>query len=413
MNILLINHYAGSPEYGMEFRPYYLGREWVGAGHRVRIIAGSYSHIRAKQPKVAEGSHSMECIDGIEFCWYDTFSYAKNGIGRVISMLNFIWHLWRDAKKIVADFRPDIVIASSTYPMDIWPAKKIADLVGAKLVFEVHDLWPLSPIELGNMSRWHPFIIWVQLSEDYAYRCADKVVSILPKTLDYMVSRGLAPQKWSHIPNGIELGEWQTHPELPIDIKNSINSMKALGLPIICYAGTHGLANALDVLLDAAALLRGRAQVLLVGSGPERERLLQRVIRENLDNVLMLPSIPKSLIPSLLAKIDIAYIGWHSNPLYRFGISPNKLMDYMMASKVIIHSVNAGNDPVFESGCGLTVAPGDPDAIVVAVQQLLQLDLLTFKKMGELGREFIEKNMTYSVLAKNFLSACHKGGSEN
>lgn len=402
MNILLINHYAGSPRHGMEFRPYYLAREWVEAGHRVQIIAGSYSHIRAKQPAMSESSAAEENIDGIDYCWFPTASYVGNGLGRVNSMLSFTGQLWRRAKRIAMDFKPDMVIASSTYPMDIWPAKKIADLAGAKLVYEVHDLWPLSPMELGGMSRWHPFIMWVQWAEDYAYKHADKVVSMLPKTLEYMVLRGMAPEKWAYVPNGVDLAEWQSHAELPGDVQKVINTMKARGLPIVGYAGTHGLANALDVLLDAAALLKGQAQILLVGTGPERERLLKRVASEELDNVVMLPSVPKASIPKLLEQMDIAYIGWHPNPLYRFGISPNKLMDYMMAGKPIVHSVSAGNDPVMEVGCGLNVAPADPAAVAQAVRQLVQLDSQALQKMGSLGKQFVIKHRAYPTLAKQF-----------
>ncbi len=405
MNILLINHYAGSPRHGMEFRPYYLAREWVAAGHRVKVIAGSYSHIRSTQPEMLEKADWNEQIQGIDYTWFPTPTYAGNGLGRVKSMLSFIWQLWRRAKQIALDFKPDVVIASSTYPMDIWPAKKIADLAGAKLVYEVHDLWPLSPIELGDMSRWHPFIMWVQWAEDYAYKHADNVVSMLPKTLEYMASRGMAPEKWSYVPNGVDLAEWQSPAELPVDVLNVINAMKARGLPVVGYAGTHGLANALDVLLDAAALLKGQAQILLVGTGPERERLLKRVATEELDNVVMLPSVPKAAIPKLLDQINIAYIGWHPNPLYRFGISPNKLMDYMMAGRPVVHSVDAGNDPVQEADCGLTVRPNDPEAVAVAIRDLCSLTRKELLTMGARGREFVMSHRLYPTLANDFLLA--------
>jgi glycosyltransferase involved in cell wall biosynthesis len=406
MNILLINHYAGSPRHGMEFRPYYLAREWVAAGHKVQIMASSYSHIRAKQPVMSERSAAEENIDGIDYCWFPAASYVGNGLGRVNSMLSFIGQLWRRAKRIALDFKPDMVIASSTYPMDIWPAKRIADLAGAKLVYEVHDLWPLSPMELGGMSRWHPFIMWVQWAEDYAYKHADKVVSMLPKTLEYMVSRGMAPEKWAYVSNGVDLAEWQSPAELPGDVQKVINTMKARGLPIVGYAGTHGLANALDVLLDAAALLKGQAQILLVGTGPEREWLFKRVVSEELDNVVMLPSVPKAAVPKLLDQIDVAYIGWHPNPLYRFGISPNKLMDYMMAGKPIVHSVSAGNDPVMEVGCGVTVMPGHSGAVAQAVLELVHLDGHELLKIGSLGKQFVMEHRTYPILAKQFLKSC-------
>jgi glycosyltransferase involved in cell wall biosynthesis len=403
LNILLINHYAGSLQHGMEFRPYYLAREWVRAGHKVQIVAGSYSHIRANQPAGMNSSQAVEQIDGIEYCWYKTPSYKGNGLGRVKSMLSFIWSLWRDAKAFATGFKPDVVIASSTYPMDIWPAERIAKIAGAQLVYEVHDLWPLSPMELGGMSRWHPFIMWVQWAEDHAYKVADRVVSMLPKTLDYMVSRGMQPGKWAYVPNGVDLAEWRVRAPLPAEIDAALQDVKERGLPVLGYAGTHGLANALDVLLDAANLLKGKVELVLVGTGPERDRLMRRVFAENLSNVTMLPSVPKASIPALLDVIDIAFIGWHPNPLYRFGISPNKLMDYMMAGKPILHSVSAGNDPVTEVGCGITVPPNDAVAIANAAMALGAMSPEEKHAMGQKGTAFICAERTYEVLAQQFL----------
>ena len=403
MNILLINHYAGSPQHGMEFRPYYLAREWVRAGHKVRIVAGSYSHIRAKQPVGLATAQTLEQIDGIEYCWYKTPSYKGNGLGRVKSMLSFIWCLWRDAKAIATDFKPDVVIASSTYPMDIWPAERIAKLAKAQLVYEVHDLWPLSPMELGGMSRWHPFIMWVQWAEDHAYKVSDSVVSMLPKTLEYMVSRGMRSDKWAYVPNGVDLDEWRVRAKLPTETDAALQAVKARGLPVLGYAGTHGLANALDVLLDASRLLMGQVELVLVGTGPERDRLMRRVAAENLSNVTMLPSVPKAAMPALLDAMDIAFIGLLPEPLFRFGISPNKLFDYMMAGKPIIQAIRAGNDPVTEVGCGITVAPNDPAAIAKAALALGAMTSEDKQAMGQKGEAFIRAERTYEVLAKQFL----------
>ena len=192
MNILLINHYAGSPKHGMEYRAYYLAREWVRMGHRVQIVASSESHIRAQQPQLSGLDRLNETINGIQYTWFETPTYSGNGIGRVRNIAAFIGHLYRAGKQLARSFKPDVVIASSTYPMDIWPAQRIACMARGSLVYEVHDLLPLSPMELGSMSKWHPFIMLVQAAEDYAYRNADVVVSMLPKVREYMESRGMA-----------------------------------------------------------------------------------------------------------------------------------------------------------------------------------------------------------------------------
>lgn len=409
MRILLINHYAGSTRHGMEFRPYYLAREWVKAGHEVMIVAASYSHIRAKQPEF-DGPLLDETIDGIKYRWYDTPAYDGNGARRVINMIAFLWALWRDAMRLVSDFRPEVVIASSTYPMDVWVAKRLAKRAKAKLIYEVHDLWPLTPIELGGMSKWHPFILWVQWAEDYAYRTADKVVSLLPNASGYMESRGMNPAKFAYVPNGISEEEWTLPAPLPPDVQKALMTLRETGRPVVGYAGTHGLANALDVLLDAAALLRVEAHIVLVGTGPEKERLLERVKCEALENVLMFPAIPKASIPSFLEAVDAAYIGLLPEPLFRFGISPNKLMDYMMAAKPIVMAIDAGNDPVAEAKCGYTVPPGDAAAVADAIRRLLEVSPAEREAMGLAGKRFVQTNQTYPVLARRFLDMVRDEG---
>ena len=413
MNILLINHYAGSPALGMEFRPYYLAREWVRAGHRVQIVAADYSHVRAHQPLAGD-----EVVDGIAYRWLATPAYRGNGIGRLWNITCFLSQLWWQSRRLVDEFKPDVVIASSTYPMDFWVARHIAKLSrrragaqgrGAVLVHEVHDLWPLSPIELSGMSPRHPFIRLCQAAENAACRDADVVVSMLPKVSGHLAAHGLDLRKLHIVPNGITLDEWPQPgqgalPALRDDVAAAIAAQRAAGRAVVGYAGSMGLPNALDGLLDAAALLRSEPLAfVLVGDGHERERLARRVADEGLAKVSLLPPIPKAQIPALLARFDIAYIGWQRVPIYRFGIAPNKLMDYMMAGCVVLHSVDAGNDPVAESGCGLTVAPQSPPAVADGLRQLAALPAAERAAMGQRGRAFVLAHHTYPVLAQRFI----------
>ena len=99
MNILYLEHYAGSPEMGMEFRPYYLAREWIKMGHKVTIIAGDYSHLRRKNPAV-EMDFQCDSIDGIEYVWIKTGRYAGNGVKRALTMGRFVGKLLVHAKRI-------------------------------------------------------------------------------------------------------------------------------------------------------------------------------------------------------------------------------------------------------------------------------------------------------------------------
>lgn len=403
MTILLINHYAGGPPFGMEHRPFYMAREWVRLGHDVTILAATQSHLRTHTPDPGD-MH----LEGIRYRFLPTPAYQGNGLGRVCNMLAFVAGLTRNADRLAAELKPDAVIASSTYPLDMYPARRIARLArkhGARgrLLFEVHDLWPLSPKELGNMSSWHPFIMGMQKAENDAYRAADRVVSMLPKAEAHMRAHGMAPSKFAYVPNGIDVQEWEAATEpLPEAHREALGRLRAQGRFIVGYAGSHGLANALHHLIDAAPRL-GDAPItlVLVGQGPDKDALQSRA--RGMDNVLFLPPVPKGAIPALLEATDALYLGWNRVPLYRFGISPNKLMDYMMAAKPVIHSVEAGNDPVAESGCGFTVAPEDPEAIAQAILRMRDLSPEEREAMGARGRAFVREHHDYRVLARRFL----------
>ena len=402
MNILLINHYAGSPALGMEFRPYYLAREWVRAGHRVQVLAADFSHVRARQPKAGD-----EIIDGIAYRWLPTPRYRGNGFGRLRNIAAFLRQAGAQARDGAASPRPDVVIASSTYPMDTWVAQRIARFAAATLVHEVHDLWPLSPIELSGMSKWHPFALVCQWAENSAYRHADVVVSMLPKVHAHMAAHGLDPAKLAIVPNGISPDDWQGPAQaLRADAQHAIDAARAAGEAVVGYAGSMGEPNALDTLLDAAALLRDAPlRFVLVGDGHLRGHLSARVAAEGLSRVYLLAPIPKAQVPSLLGAVDIAYIGWQRVPIYRFGIAPNKLMDYMMAGCAVLHSVDAGNDPVADAGCGTTVPPGDATAVADGLRHLAALPAAERRVLGQRGREYVQAHHTYPVLAQRFLDA--------
>lgn len=401
MNILYINHYAGSPEYGMAFRPYYLAKAWTGMGHKVTIVGASFSHLRIKQPEVGE-----ECIDGIRYVWLETPAYNGNGWSRVKNMLYFLHGLYFNSSHIVGNNSPDVVINSSTYPLDSCPGDRIAKKYKAKFVFEAHDLWPLSPMELGNMSKYHPFIMAMQFGENYAYKHADKVISILPCTKAHMCNHGLLPEKFVHIPNGINIDEWKRCDNKLSAEYDAILELKKNNVFLIGYAGGHAVSNALLYLLMAAECLLGeKLAVVLVGSGTEKEKLIRYAECHKLKNVYFLAPLEKCKIPTLLSYMDGLYIGWHKHSLYRFGISPNKIYDYMMAGKPIIHSVEAANDLVAEANCGISVAAEDHEAIAGAIRELMNMTDTERQRLGENGRKFVIKHHDYKVLAKKFIDA--------
>lgn len=405
MNIIIINHYAGGPKLGMEFRPFYLAKQWQASGNKVMIIAGSYSHLRSRNP-LFDGATFPEEIDGVQYVWLKTNSYKGNGLGRVRSMFLFVWRLFTNVTKIIKNFNPDLIIASSTYPLDVFPCVWLSRRFKATSCYEVHDLWPLSPIELGGISRHHPFMMLLQYAENYGYRKTDYVVSMLPNALEHMISHGLQPSRYVHVPNGISIDDWSDgcHPERHI---KALDDLKKDGKVIVGYAGGHAIANALDVFIDVASLCEKEGYsmfaFLLIGEGEEKTRLIEKADALKLTNVLFLPSVPKGCVPKILTMMDVLYLGSLDNPLYRFGISPNKLFDYMMAAKPIVHSVNAANDIVGECGCGIRVTPGQPREILKALIKIEALSMFEKEQMGNKGKEYVLKNHEYTILAKRFL----------
>ena len=402
MNIFLINHYAGSPLMGMEYRPYYLAKEWIRLGHEVTILAATYSHLRKINPR-QETDIKEEIIDGIRYIWIKTPEYEGNGIGRIKNMFSFIQKTIFKASYFAKEYKPDVVIASSTYPSDNYVARKISKLAKSKYIFEVHDLWPLSPIELGNMSKYHPFIATMQHGEDFAYRKANAVISMLPETKEHMKTRGLSLEKWHYIPNGIVVEDWEKSEPLIETHLKLLSELKAENKTIVGYTGGHAISNALDTIIETARLLKNNSKIhfVLIGNGNEKPKLITQA--KNLNNVSFLDSIPKNQIPSALELMDILLITWNKSSLYRFGISPNKIFDYMMAKKPIIHASSAPNTFVEEANCGISVAPENPNLIKEAILKLQNTSHTDLREMWEKGKEFILKNHDYKVLSKKFI----------
>lgn len=413
MNILYIDHYAGGLKYGMEFRPYYLGREWVKKGHKVRIVAGDYSHLRTVNPEVGD-DFQLDVLDGIEYQWIKSGNYQGNGASRGISIFRFSWKLYKRAEKLAQEFEPDVVISSSTYPLDTYGAQKIVECANnkrcntkqpkCKYVHEGHDLWPLTLMEIGGMSRLHPFVLIMGIAEKSAYFHADAVVSVLPGILPYMLEKGFNKDKqiFLPLPNGVVLGDWENPKPLNMEVSEKLHQLRAAGKFVVCYCGGHAISNALDVFVEAAKMCEDvDVSFVLIGKGVEKERL--QSLAKGLNNILFLPAIPKNEVPAALACADVLYIGAKPHRLYRYGVSMNKMYDYMMAGKPIINGVKASNDDVAEAECGITIEPESAEAINEAINILKKMSLPEREKMGANGKKWVLENAEYTVLAEKFL----------
>ncbi|MBS1680852.1 MAG: glycosyltransferase family 4 protein [Bacteroidetes bacterium] len=411
MKIVLVNHYAGGPSFGMEFRPYYLAREWSKLGHDIIVIGASFSHLRSQQPT---GKYNeIQVVDSVRYFWIKTNVYKGNGVGRILSFLLFVYGLFFKTSKEIRQFKPDVIIASSTYPLDVFPIKRLAKKCNSKFCFEVHDLWPLSPMELGGYSKNHPFIKLIQWAEDFGYKNADCVISMLPAALPYMKSRGLNPTKFHFIPNGIDIEEWKASEPIPEGHAKRLADIKKKYNYLIGYTGSHGIANSLYSFLKAGKHITTNTAIVLVGDGPEKDNLIKSVNIENIENVFFLPSVPKKCIPELLRSFDFLFIGLQNQPLFQYGISPNKLIDYMMAGKPILQAIKAGNNMVVEYKCGINVEPEDAISIAKGIDKLTLLPSEEKVEMGENGKKAALKHHSYKVLSVNFLNAITSKSTNN
>lgn len=395
--IWFVNQYAGSPIHGMEFRHYEIGRELAALGHRVVIISGSYSHLFSRQPKTT-GTYSIEDVGGLTYCWVKVPAYARaTSVGRVLNMLAFMARLYRLPLRRLPT--PAAIVVSSPSLFPILPAERWARRFRARLVFEVRDVWPLTLQELGGLSRRHPLVAVMGWFENRAYRVADAVVSVLPAARSHLETHGMTPSKLVIIPNGVS-PDALLEPSTPVPPQ--VQTETARHPFNVGFVGTLGSANALEALIGAARLLVGDdIGFVIVGQGFEEERL--RALAADLGNVAFVGPVAKRDVPATLKGFDVCYVGYHRSELYRFGISPNKVFDYMAASRPVILAAAAANDPVRDAQCGLTVEPDDAAALAAAIRSLRAATPPERARLGVNGREYVERVHTYANLAALYL----------
>jgi glycosyltransferase involved in cell wall biosynthesis len=389
--IWMINQYAGSPRHGMEYRHYQLARALSEQGHRVVVVSGTRSHLFTRPPEV-RNAFTREVIDGVTYCWVGVPRYDRAiSVRRVLNMAAFALRLTR--LPVARLPVPDAILVSSPSLFPLPVAARWARRFGARLVFEVRDVWPLTLRELGGLSERHPLVAVMQRFEDYGYRRADAVVSVLPAAEAHMVSRGMDPQKFHYVPNGIDLSATRPQSSAPA-VQEAIKP----GMFTVGFVGTLGRANVLETLIDAARLLAGdEIEIVIVGQGPERDQLMARAA--DVPNVTFVGSIPKEQVGAAIALFDACYVGYRRSPLYRFGVSPNKLYEYMAAGRPILFAADAANQPVREADCGPTLAPEDPEALAAAIRALAVASPDERARLGANARAYVERRHDYARLA--------------
>ncbi len=401
--LVMIAHDIGSKNLGMLFRPFALGKSLKALGHEVQMITATYSRVRRVNPQI---DHDLQITieEGMPYHWLKTPKFHGNSVKRALAMIFFGAKLWWRAAHFARQLRPDVVVASSPHPLVIFGAHRLAKRAKAKLAFEVRDIWPLSLQEIGGMSRWHPFYLLMQFAENYAYRHADTVISLLPHALAHMERKGLRPDKFFWSPNGYLKDEWSERRSLNLATHSQIDKFQKQYPILLGYAGAFGAANDLNILIQGMAHVQNpQVGLVLLGDGAEKEKLelLARDLQLS-ERILFLAPVAKLEIPDFLGYLTLAYIGLKDSPLFRFGVSPNKLVDYMMAGKPVVYAIDSVGDPVERSGCGWRVLPIEPVNLAKWIDTAAATPKNELGKMGEKGREWILQNLAYEEIAKNF-----------
>ena len=359
------------------------------------LVAAGFNHWKKKMIREELiQTCTYELVDEIPFVWLQVPPYYDNSYARFRNMLVFTKILRRD--RFFRNLpQPDIIVGSSPHPFAAWAAEKLASSFDIPFVFEIRDFWPQSLVDLGKISEHHPVILVMSYLEHYLYAKASKVITLLPGGEQYISKRGINADKISWIPNGIDMRM------IPKPIEPKIG-----GEFNVVYAGAHGLANNLDTVLDCACILKlkgyGHIFFHLIGDGPEKTRLKRRAQDMNLSNVIFEDPVPKECIYDILSQADACIMILQDSPLFKWGISPNKLFDYMAMARPVIFGVNTLFNPVATSGCGFSVSPTQPQAYAEAIIRLSEMPIKERYDMGLLGRQYVEENHDFKELTGRY-----------
>ena len=405
MVIWIFNHYATIPSLAGGTRHYDLAKELIKKGHTVTIFASSFDHPTRTEKHIHHPAVKIleENIDGIRFIWVKTTPYQKNDWRRVLNMLSYSVREYFYAKKLSE--KPDVVIGSLMHPFAALIGYMIARKKKTLFYFEERDLWPQTLIDLGKVSAKHPVVKVLSWLERFLYRKAHRIIVLFDKAVDYIESQGISRDKVIYLPNGIDLERFRDK-NLPLPPEHESEMSRLKDKFIAIYSGTHGLTNNLDVILDAAKIIQEKTEeihFLLVGDGPEKDRLIRRKLQEGLNNVTFMSPVPKKLIPAILSQVHVGLLPLQNSPVFKWGISPNKLYDYMSSSLPVILICEV-EDKFFleEFNAGIVVRERFSEKLAEAILALSN-DREQARLMGANAREYVESRHSWDMLAEKFL----------
>ncbi|MCK1438334.1 MULTISPECIES: glycosyltransferase family 4 protein [Bradyrhizobium] len=397
-SVWILNHYAQEPGGPGGTRHYSLARSLAQHDWSATVIAASTEHGTGRERLMPGESRRLDTLDGVPFLWVRTSSYSGNGADRVRNMLSYTRSVLK-AEHTRQLERPDAIVGSSVHPFAAWAGLRLARRYGVPFVFEVRDLWPQTLVDLGRLSERHPVTLGLRVLEHHLYKHAAQIVVLLPRASEYIEPLGIAAEKIVWVPNGIEL-----------DIFPSPQPKQAADAFTVMYFGAHGTANGLDNVLRAIGLVQASnaerlINLRIIGDGPLKPSLIQMARQMDLRNVSFENPVPKKQIAAVAADADAFIFNLIDAPVFKYGISSNKLFDFMACARPVIFACNADNNPVQTAGGGVTVPAGNPQALARAMMDLSRLSQTQQQKMGLANRKHVEENYGFDRLGAKFAGA--------
>ncbi|GAB4520680.1 MAG: glycosyltransferase family 4 protein [Anaerolineales bacterium] len=386
MHIMLIHQaFAALNEPGGT-RHHELARYLSAQGHRVTVIASPISYLTGKD------NHDDRTEDpAIRIIrpyvyphWHRSFFH------RLLSFFSFMGSSFWAGLRVQ---QVDLVWGTSPPIFQGVTAWLLARLKRARFLFEVRDLWPAFAVAVGVLTN--PLIIraseWL---EGFLYRRADTLMINSPGFEAHIRARGA--RQVVLVPNGADM-----HMFDPLADGQAFRRAHGLeGRFVALYAGAHGLSNDLDVVLDAAWMLKDRPEIaiVLLGDGKEKPRLRQRAAEMGLTNVHFIASIPKTEVPLALAAANACIAILKPVEMYKT-VYPNKVFDYMAAGRAVILAIEGVIRQVVEAAeGGLPVPPGDAAALAQAITRLAD-DPPLCRRLGQNARAHLEAHFDRTALA--------------